>query len=342
MAHGLAITGSRTAKVNLIVDTDCGFDDLFAISLLCASPKVEIDYISTVGGMNTAIAGYGYLTALFGSTQAVFTASSHTPSVFCGSDLNNLPDLPPWLVDYRLNFDSFISSLGLAGTYNSHSSHDVSNLDELLGRLPDIKTQTAQEETVLLCLGPLTNIASILKDKPLALSRCLSKLVIMGGAYQVPGNAPNGAEFNFYVDPVSAHEVVHTCGIPVEMIGLDVANKSICNDKFVESLVKSWSSSCSASSGYTSTNGINLTQFLRQLLAVWPESVAYDSIASYYFVNPDAFQLQEVEVHVDPSTGVVHPVSGRGTRTDRSKIARIKIAVGFAIESYRAYLRNIL
>ncbi len=61
-------------------------------------------------------------------------------------------------------------------------------------------------ELVGLVVGPLTNLALALRIDP-GLPTRLARLVIMGGAFGVPGNTTPVAEWNMVVDPEAAAEV---------------------------------------------------------------------------------------------------------------------------------------
>jgi purine nucleosidase len=61
-------------------------------------------------------------------------------------------------------------------------------------------------QIVGLCTGPLTNLALALRLEP-ALPRLLQRLVIMGGAFNHPGNTTPTNEWNVHVDPEAAKEV---------------------------------------------------------------------------------------------------------------------------------------
>lgn len=67
---------------------------------------------------------------------------------------------------------------------------------------------------VLVCTGPLTNLATALNlmsssEQQMFWSNCHC-CVVMGGAFDVPGNITEAAEFNVHFDPVALHMVLES------------------------------------------------------------------------------------------------------------------------------------
>jgi inosine-uridine nucleoside N-ribohydrolase len=81
-------------------------------------------------------------------------------------------------------------------------------------------------ELVLVALGPLTNVAIALSIRP-ALARQIGRLVIMSGAFHVPGNVTPHAEFNAFADPHAAHQVMATDWPELIAVGLDVTHQTV-------------------------------------------------------------------------------------------------------------------
>ena len=59
----------------------------------------------------------------------------------------------------------------------------------------------------VVALGPLTNIAQAIRLDARAM-RGVRRIVVMGGTMLEPGNVTPAAEFNIYVDPHAADEVL--------------------------------------------------------------------------------------------------------------------------------------
>jgi purine nucleosidase len=74
-------------------------------------------------------------------------------------------------------------------------------------------------------LGPLTNLALALDLDRRALAQ-VGRVVVMGGAVDVPGNVTPDAEFNIHVDPEAAHRVLGA-GLPIELVPLDVTRRVV-------------------------------------------------------------------------------------------------------------------
>jgi inosine-uridine nucleoside N-ribohydrolase len=90
----------------------------------------------------------------------------------------------------------------------------------------------------ILALGPLTNLAIALEH---ANPKAIEEIVVMGGAFRVPGNLGDGgafktanttAEWNFFVDPEAAARVFRS-GVPLRIVPLDATSKVKIDNAFV-------------------------------------------------------------------------------------------------------------
>lgn len=94
------------------------------------------------------------------------------------------------------------------------------------GTGPELIAETissSDSPVVIWAVGPLTNIARAFEIDP-ELANSVERVVIMGGAVDVPGNVfDDVAEWNFYVDAEAAHDVIQS-GAPITLVPLDATN----------------------------------------------------------------------------------------------------------------------
>ncbi len=87
----------------------------------------------------------------------------------------------------------------------------------------DAARTIAEHARALVAIGPLTNVAAALRADP-SLADRLERVVIMGGAFAVPGNV-GSAEFNFAEDPEAAQAVLDA-GLRPTLVGLDACHET--------------------------------------------------------------------------------------------------------------------
>jgi purine nucleosidase/pyrimidine-specific ribonucleoside hydrolase len=136
-------------------------------------------------------------------------------------------------------------------------------------------------EITLIPTGPLTNIArAIIQD--LERMEKVKEIVIMGGAFKVPGNATAVAEFNILVDPHAADVVVNS-GLPITFVGLDVTHQVRLRELHMERDIRPLNT--------------RLSQFICDITSVYMGSHREnDGVAGCYLHDPLA-----VGVAIDPS-----------------------------------------
>lgn len=87
------------------------------------------------------------------------------------------------------------------------------------------KLQQAPGEITIVAIGPLTNLAAAERKSP-GILQLAREIVIMGGAFAVPGNITPEAEFNIAYDPQAAQLVFQRCNHLI-VIPLDVTYRLI-------------------------------------------------------------------------------------------------------------------
>jgi inosine-uridine nucleoside N-ribohydrolase len=193
----------------MIIDVDTGVDDAVALSLAIAK-QANILGVTTVAG-NVPI---GYATR---NTLDVLS--------FLGRE-----DIPVYRGASRPLTAAYQDATHVHGG-NGLGGFELPRSSVGEGRLagPAFMIQSAAKypgELVLVTLGPLTNLAIALNVRP-ELVELVDRLVVMGGAYQEAGNVTPHAEFNVYVDPDAAHQVLNARWKNVVAVGLDVTHQTI-------------------------------------------------------------------------------------------------------------------
>ena len=202
----------------IIIDTDPGQDDAFAILLAFASPQ-ELDILGIC-----AVAGNVPLNWTERNARIICElAGKPETKVFAGCDAP--------LKRKLVTAEHVHGKTGLDGpvmtepTMALQPQHAVDFLIETLRREP--------AGSVTLCpLGPLTNIATAFLKAPDIINR-VAEIVLMGGAYFEVGNITPAAEFNIYVDPEAA-DIVFKSGAPLVVMPLDVTHKVLTTRARVE------------------------------------------------------------------------------------------------------------
>ena len=202
----------------IILDTDPGIDDALALFFALASPEVQLEAITTVGGnvnVNHTTHNALALLELAGRTDIPVARGSNLP-----------------IVRQPVYADDVHGNNGLGGV-----QLPVTQLQPVAAHAIDVIIETIMNspgEITLVPVGPLTNIALALRREP-RIAQSVREVVIMGGALRVPGNITPGAEFNIYVDPHAAHIVFHA-GWPIRLVTLDATMQAELQREQVTSL----------------------------------------------------------------------------------------------------------
>jgi len=193
-----------------MLDVDTGVDDACAILLAATHPALDLRAVSCVAG-NASVDD-----VVANTLTALDAAGRADVPVARGADR---PLLEPTADARHVHGQDGMGDLDWP---RSERSPDPRHAVELL-RDVLLAAADAGKRVTLVPLGPLTNIALLLRTHP-SVAVGLAEIVFMGGAVNV-GNATASAEFNVYHDPEAAAMMLDAAAdldIPVTMYGLDV------------------------------------------------------------------------------------------------------------------------
>ena len=260
-------------KTPTIFDTDPGIDDAFALSFLHKSDVFDVKMLSSVAG-NVKLA---YTTR---NLQGLAYAMDWQVPIYKGLDKA--------ILGKQILAEEFHGVNGLLGyTFNDEELADLKNQSAIKAMA---KVLEENKKTLIIAVGPLTNIASLILSRP-DLKEKISEITIMGGAVGM-GNVTSNAEFNIYADPEAA-SIVFKSGIKINMLGLNVTTKTSYNLDMHEKFKKS---------------DKKINKILSEIMDIRIKQAGseenyitymHDTLAVMYHTNPEIFKSQMLHMDVE-------------------------------------------
>ncbi len=201
------------------LDTDPGFDDWLAMLMLSANLDVTWLGVSVVAG-NAPLATtydnalrikkhYHLDVPVYPGCDAPLAGAVETAQCILGdSGMNTTGEALP--------------SVDIAAAEAAQAAQEQrSPLPHAVDALIEAVRAHAGEIT-LMCIAPLTNIATALQRAP-EIAPLIKEIILMGGSAD-QGNHTAAAEFNIFADPEAA-DIVFRAGIALRMFGLNLCRQ---------------------------------------------------------------------------------------------------------------------
>lgn len=285
----------------ILIDTDIGddIDDALALALALKSPEYSLEGVTTV----------------YGDTQLRRQLASHVLKTFGYSDIPVVAGLATPLQS------SLHAPSGVPQALVLRDQTHVAPATKLSA--PDFIIQTAQAHSgqlVLICIGPLTNIAHALLTEPW-LFLLIKRIVLMGGSSSVP--LP---EWNIRSDARAA-EIVFASKIPITMIGWNVTRR--CRLRKDDLL-------------HIHSHNTPQTRLLSELISLWqqhrpfwhgPLPYLHDPLTLAALSRPDLLRFEKMPVKIFPKgplQGFMVPRAQQGPR--------VTAAIGVQVDQARAWI----
>ncbi|WNV88022.1 nucleoside hydrolase [Umezawaea sp. Da 62-37] len=260
--------------IPLIIDTDPGVDDAFALALAARSPEVDLLGVTTVFG-NVSIEhttrNAQRLLALLGSDAPVARGADRAIGVR-QRDARHV------------HGDDGLSGMALALPVNDRI--DPRDAVEFLRDTVD----SSPVPVTIAAIGPLTNIARLLETH----AGRIGRLVVMGGGI-AGGNVTPAAEFNIWSDAEAAHRVLAEGPV---LVPIDLTRRCAVDGGWLESLT-----------GLVGTTLAGLTPRYREfyLAANGIDGIlVHDAVAVAEAVRPGILTTRRHLLAVDTSNGPEH------------------------------------
>lgn len=259
---------------DIIIDCDVGIDDALAIMFALGSKELRIRAITTVCG-----------------NAEVEKTSKNALRVLEAFEAGDIPVA-------RGHSRPLKRELYTAGYVHGSDGLGDSNLPEPRLKLDarhavDVIIDEARQGALhLVCLGPLTNLASALGKAP-SLAKDLEDVTIMAGAFGLTpygfGNVTPVSEFNAYVDPEAA-KIVFNSGVRLTIVGLDVTTDptATLTRRNYEKIV-----------ALPRRGAKFLKRISGSILESWGSFSLHDPMTVAYVVDPTLLEVREYPVDVE-------------------------------------------
>lgn len=262
------------AAKKIIIDTDPGTDDALALMLALNSPELDVRAVTVVPGN---------VTAAMGLDNALRMVS-----------LANRCDIPIAAGAQHPLFQKLITAEfwhGKNGLANVQLPPSKCKVDPRFG--PDLiieMVHASPHEITLVPVGPLTNIALAVEKDP-SIVPLVKEVILMGGSIN-GGNVNAAAEANIYNDPEAA-QIVFQAGWPLTMVGLEVGDKALFTNTYLEELGQSH--------GPINDFIVSVVKFMINISAQFgaPGAPMYDPSAVAVAIDSSLVKVREMHVDVE-------------------------------------------
>ena len=258
----------------ILIDGDPGHDDVIAFLMALGNPdQLEIAGFTTVAGNSTV--------------------------ENCTNNILKIMDYLPVSVPVAQGYDApLIRVLDTAAKYHGETGLDgAAGIPEPVSKpLPEHAVEfmkntilASDQKITLVTLGPLTNIALLLKLYP-QVRQNIEEIVTMGGSY-ASGNALAKSEFNMFADPEAA-KIVFDSGVHIVLATIEACYSAGILLSEQASLIHGGRISRLAHtilkfySRYAITNG-------------WDRTAIFDMTTIIYLLAPQIFRYEDMRVDIE-------------------------------------------
>ena len=300
----------------LIIDTDPGVDDAYAIALAARAPEADLRAVTAVFGnvdLPTTTTNARRLLGMLGRGDVPLGVGADRPLIH-----------PTTQRAADVHGDD-----GLGGVAERFGPLGP----EPAGRALDVIAQVLEssESAVLAAIGPLTDVALLLATRP-DLAERIARLVVMGGSIGAGGNVSPAAEFNVWSDPEAARRVLVEERVPTTLVPLDLTHEVTVD--------RSWLDALAASGPVGEALAATRTVYARGEAFGEDRVPIHDAVALLEALVPGTLATVPLEVEVDtslgPGRGTVH--ADRRGRAPGGRTVDVALPDGTDVDAVRAAL----
>lgn len=303
--------------IKLVVDSDPGIDDALAIALSLNSPEVKVHVLAAANGNLPAEECLKNIYRILG-----LLGVRDKPLIGVGRDWPRSGE------DAR----HIHGKDGLANTYLPVFSH---NAAEPAAKLIASILTGSPEPVTILALAPLTNVADTI-DRIGTTGANVERVVIMGGAFHVPGNASPTAEFNIYHNPEAARLVINS-SLPIVIVPLDITTSLVFTVRDFDVF-----SHCRTGAGKLARNLLPFyLQAHRRYLGL-DGVYLHDVVATAFVMAPEIFETKKAWCDVETEGEITRGTTVIDDRPISPKAPNVEVVTGFDAEALKNFILSRL
>lgn len=296
----------------IIIDTDPGIDDAVAIAAAVFCESLDVKLISTVSG-NVSIEHT--------------TKNAQKLVEFFGKDIPVAKGSSKPLIKQLEDASHIHGETGMAGyefpepTKELHEKNSIEAMRDVI--------LNSEEKITIVPIGPLTNIALLLKTYP-EVKENIEEIVLMGGS-SGRGNHTPAAEFNIYADPEAA-KIVFAQGVKIVVCPLDVTSIATLD---LETINKLRDMNKVGEMFYSLFNHYRGGSVSKGGLKM------HDLTTIAYLDNPELFEKVETFVDVETAPGYTEGFMIVDFRGVYKKESNATFCTAINVEGFRKWMLNI-
>ncbi len=277
-----ATSAHAVPRIDLIIDTDPGADDVVALLFALASPEeLNIRALTTVAG-NVRLDK----TSRNARLAREWAGREEVP-VYAGA--------PKPLLRTPIYAEDIHGKEGLSGVAVHEPKAGLTE-GHAVNYLIDTLRAAKPHSITIAMLGPQTNLALALIQAP-DITQGIKEVVVMGGAHFNGGNITPVAEFNLFADPQAA-EVVQKSGVKLTYLPLDVTHKILTSEARLQQIA-------ALNNKASKLVGDILNEYVKGDMEHYGMTggPVHDATVIAYLLKPELFSGRAVNVVVDSREG---------------------------------------
>lgn len=276
------------SKRKIIIDCDLGngiagsnVDDGLALAVALGSENIDLKAITTVSGNTKNYMAYK-------ATKEFLKNTKYDIEVYCGSPEALIENPKPW----REFLDNNVKKSPLFSLWDKKEQFDFDENTEVnaIENMARIIKENPHQIT-LIGIGPLTNIALLLKTYPWCES-LIEEIVLMGGSFNVPFYLK---DTNFGIDPEAAYIVLNS-KVKVTIAPYDVTTTTMLLHQDLDEIA-TYNNKLSNYLVKTTRPWLEYSRETRQIPGCW----VHDVLTVLYLIDKDLFSYRQANVNIELS-----------------------------------------